>query len=108
MTSTINFREYLQYWPTLYLLNLAINKRSRRVLSPSAQSALWGWGKKKEKENSIHEKKKSKKKNHAHMENCKLQTAPHPLHIWSPQSPYARFQKLVFYEGWASKLTIVK
>ena len=26
-------------------------------------------------------KKKSMNKNHAHMENCKLQTAPHPLHI---------------------------
>ena len=34
---------------------------------------------------------------------------PHTLSTFGPSlSPYACFQKLVFYEGWASKLTIVK
>ena len=110
MTSAINFREYLQYWTTLYLLNLAINKRSRRMLSPSALSALWGWGKNKRKRKihtwKIHmkkmqsagtgRKKKSKNKNHAHMENCKLQTAPHPLHIWSLPTSICMFSKVSF------------
>ena len=39
-------------------------------------------------------KKKSNNKNHAHMENCKLQTAPHPLHIWSLRKSICMFSKV--------------
>ena len=42
---------------------------------------------------------KVNKKNHAHMENCKLQNASHPLHVWSLPKSKVYFQKGVFYEG---------
>ena len=56
----------------------------------SHEKNAYGWNK---------QKKKSKNKNHAHMENCKLQTAPQPLHIWSLRKSICMFSKLVFYGG---------
>ena len=51
----------------------------------SHEKNAYGWNK---------QKKKSKNKNHAHMENCKLQTASHPLHIWSLRKSICMFSKV--------------